>query len=64
MVLEKYERIVARNTEFFSTFSPVEIMSSLIGYLKQIKVKYKVSDKKFKIKAVLIPVQYSGAKSE
>jgi hypothetical protein len=62
--VEPYERLVAKNTEFFSTNHPDEILSQLVDFLEKAGSKYDISKDKYKIKATLSPKDSSGSEDE
>jgi len=62
--MEKYEKLVAKNTEFFSTNAPEDLMFNLEKYLESTGAKYEISKDKYKVKAVLVPKDSSGSEEE
>jgi len=52
-VADKYFPGMQNNTQFFSTFSPAELLGEINGYITDNKGTAKVHDKKFKLVANL-----------
>ena len=53
-LLEKYEKVFANNTEFFSTYNPDMIEEALLHHLKhEENVEAQVNPNKYKVKFVL-----------
>lgn len=52
-VLDDYIRLVHKNTEFFSTINPDELLGELAYFLQERGQKVRIDDKKFKLHATL-----------
>ena len=49
--IEKYLRLVNKNTEFFSSNEPEELLEMFMKYLEKSGAKFEVAKDKFKVKA-------------
>lgn len=54
--IEEYVRLVNKNTEFFTTTDPSEMLEELAGYFEEKGYKFQISKDKYKIK-VLITIE-------
>ena len=52
--IEEYVRFVNKNTEFFSTANPNELLNELAGYFEEKGYKFDIAKDKYKVKVAMI----------